>query len=140
MMGNYSYGNLMYDYRLEINLEDMVEQILRHIGADGADWYFDDTKLVIEGTDKCRYKHWHCDATRYEPSEDDTELLGSMNEKDIEQAVSEAISVFKDEIKHKYISELTIHEDSFEYEADEQDPDAAYEAWRDRQLEDWDDR
>lgn len=134
-MGDYSYGNLRYQYKINIDLEDLIDKILAKIGVEGEDWYLDDTSLVIEGWDKCRYKHWHCDATRYEPSEDETEIFDSLDDKDIEQAVSDAMMEFKEYIAHKYISTVDIDEESFEYEPDEPDPDRAYDEWKDRQLE-----
>lgn len=136
-MGNYGYGDLHYDYKIKIDLEDLVDKIMAKIGVEGEEWYFDDTSLLIEGTDKCRYKHWHCDATRYEPSEDETELIGSLDEKNIEAAVSDAIMEFKETLSTKYISEVDIDEESYEYEPDEPDPDRAYDEWRDRQLENY---
>lgn len=134
-MGKYSYGNLNYKYKIKIDLEDLVDKILAKIGVENEEWYFDDTYLHIEGWDKCRYKHWHCDATRYEPSEDETELIGSLDDKDIELAVSDALVEFKETVSSKYISEVEIDDESFEYEEDEPDPDRAYDEWRDRQLE-----
>ena len=134
-MGNYSYGDLRYEYKINIDLEGLIDKILAKIGLEGEDWYLDDTSLVIEGWDKCRYKHWHCDATRYEPSEDETELFDSLNDKDIEAAMSEAITEFKETLSQRCISTVDINEESFEYEPDEPDPDRAYDEWRDRQLE-----
>lgn len=134
-MGKYSYGNLNYKYKIKIDLEDLVDKILAKIGVESEEWYFDDTYLYIEGWDKCRYKHWHCDATRYEPSEDETELICSLDDKDIELAVSDALIEFKETVSSKYISEVEIDEESYEYEEDEPDPDRAYDEWRDRQLE-----
>ena len=134
-MGNYSYGDLRYEYKINIDLEDLIDKILAKIGVEGEDWYLDDTSLVIEGSDRCRYKHWHCDATRYEPSEDETEMFDSLSDKDIEQAVTDAMTEFKEYIAHKPISTVDIDEKSFEYDPDEPDPDAAYERWRDREFD-----
>lgn len=134
-MGNYSYGDLRYKYKINIDLEDLIDKILSKIGVEGEDWYLDDTSLVIEGWDRCRYKHWHCDATRYEPSEDETEMFDSLSDKDIEQAVTDAMTEFKEYIAHKPISTVDIDEKSFEYDPDEPDPDAAYERWRDREFD-----
>lgn len=136
-MGGYSYGNLHYNYKIKIDLEDLVDRILDKIGVSGEDWYFDDTSLVIDGSDKCRFKHWHCDATLYDPAEDDTELIDSIDDKDIEKAISEALDEFKKYIDHKCISEVEIDEDSYEYEDDGPDEDAIYDEWKDRQLEGW---
>ena len=137
IMGNYSYGTLEYKYKIKIDLEDLVDKIMAKIGVEGEDWFFEDTSLYIEGQDKCGYKHWHCNATRYEPSEDETELIGSLDEKDIELAVSDAITEFKETLASKYVSEVEIDEESYEYEPDEPDPDREYDEWRDRQLEDY---
>lgn len=134
-MGSYSYGNLNYKYKIKIDLEDLVDKIMAKIGVEGEDWYFDDTSLFIEGWDKCSYKHWHCNATRYEPSEDETEMFDSLDDKDIEQAVSDAMMEFKEYIAHKPISKVDIDEESFEYEPDEPDPDVAYDRWRDREFD-----
>ena len=134
-MGNYSYGDLRYKYKINIDLEDLIDKILTKIGVEGEDWYLDDTSLIIEGWDRCRYKHWHCDATRYDPSEDETEMFDSLDNMDIEQAVSDAMMEFKEVISQKYISQVDIDYESFEYEPDEPDPDAAYERWRDREFD-----
>lgn len=135
MMGNYSYGDLRYKYKINIDLEDLIDKILAKIGVEGEDWYLDDTSLVIEGWDKCRYKHWHCDATRYEPAEDETTMFDGLDEKDIDQAISDAMMEFKEVISQKCISQVDIDYESFEYEPDEPDPDAAYERWRDREFD-----
>lgn len=135
-MSGYSYGNLRYDYKITINIEGLVDTILDKIGVSGEDWFFDDTHIVVEGSDKCRYKHWHCDATRLDPPEDETEMIDSLADVNIEQAVIDGINEWKEYLlsSHKEISECEIDEESFDYEPDEPDEDAIYDAWRDRQL------
>ncbi len=135
-MGEYSYGNVHYDYKLSIDISDLVAVIMDKLGAKDEDWELDDTNIVIYGSDKCRYKHWHCDATYYEPAEDETELLDTINEKDIDNAILNALDYFKEIIKTKSIYEIDIDEDNLEYELDEPDPDAAYDKWKDSLLED----
>ena len=134
-MGSYSYGDLRYKYKINIYLEDLIDKILAKIGVEGEDWYFDDTCLIVEGRDKCRYKHWHSDATRYDPAEDETTMFDGLDEKDIDQAISDAMMEFKEVISQKCISQVDIDYESFEYEPDEPDPDAAYERWRDREFD-----
>ena len=138
-MGGYSYGDLHYDYKITIDIEGLVETILDKIGVSGEDWFLDDTNIVIEGSDKCRYKHWHCDATRLDPPEDETEMIDSLVDVNIEMAVIDAINDYKTDLlckQKKLIADVDIDESSFEYEVDEPDPDRAYDEWRDRMLED----
>lgn len=134
-MGKYSYGDAHYNYRLTINIEDLVTAIMDHLDIKGEDWELDDTNIIIEGSDKCRYKHWHCDATYYEPSEDETELIGTMDEKDLDNAILDALEQFKETVKTKAIYEVDIDEDSIDCAPDEPDPDAAYDRWKDSFLE-----
>ncbi len=136
-MGGYSYGNLRYNYKITIDIEGLVDTILDKIGVSGEDWYLDDTYIVVEGDAKCRYKHWHCDATRLDPPEDETEMIDSLADVNIEQAVIDGINEWKEYLlsSHKEIFECEIDEESFDYEPDEPDEDYEYDCYRDRMLE-----
>lgn len=122
-MGKYSYGDLRYKYRIKINIEELIDKIIDSLDLSYDDWYFEDSNLCIEGHEKCRYKHWHCDATRYDPPEDETELINSVDDINVEKAVLNAIEEYIEELNtpHKYISECEIDEDSYEYMPDERD-------------------
>lgn len=134
-MGNYSYGNAYYDYKLTISIEDLVTSIMDNLNIKGDDWELDDTNIIIYGSGKCRYKHWHCDASQYDPSEDETELIGTIDESNLDEAILDALEQFKEAVKTKNIYEIDIDEKSIDCEPDEPDPDVAYDRWKDSLLE-----
>lgn len=134
-MSGYSYGDLHYDFELKIDLGVLIDKFISKLGVDCDEYWMDDNELTITGTGKCRFKHWHCNATYYDPPEDETELIDSLYDKDIEKALSEALDEYKEHIASNCVSDVTIDEEPYEYEADEPDPDRAYDEWRDRQLE-----
>ena len=117
-MGKYTYGDLEYKYKIKIDLEDLIDKIINALDVSYDDWYYEDSKVCIEGHEKCRYKHWHCDATRYDPPEDETELIGSIDDMNIEKAVIDAVEEYKSWLitSHKYISECEIDEESYDYQ------------------------
>ena len=131
------YGKLYYRYKLKIDLEELIDKIIEKLDAGYDDWYFEDSKLVIEGTDKCGYKSWHCDATLESPAEDEIDLIDSIDDKNIEKVVLDAVSDYKEWLlkTNKCVAECEIDEDFYEYLPDEPDADAIYDAYRDRMLE-----
>lgn len=133
-----SYGELKYKYKIKIDLEGLVDKIIEKLDVSYDDWYFEDGTLHIEGREQCRYKNWHCAATMLDPEEDETDLIGSVDDKNMEKAVLDAVSEYKEWLSttKDYIAECEIDEDSYDYIEDEPDPDLEYDRWRDRQLED----
>lgn len=136
-MGKYTTGKLKYSYKIKIDLEQLMESIVGKLGIEFDEYYLEDDALIIAGTEECGYKHWHCSATLESPAEDETDLIDSVAEKDIEQAVIDGTEEFRQWLidSHKYISECEIDENSYEDLYDEPDEDDAYDRWRDEQLE-----
>lgn len=133
-MGSYSYGKAKYNYNLSINLEGLVDAILEKIGISGEDWHLDDNNasLVIEGGGSCRYKNYYSPATYYDPPEDETELIGAIDEIDIDKAIIDGLEAYKEIVKTQSVYDLEIDEDNIDYEPDEPDEDAIYDEWKDR--------
>ncbi len=136
-MGKYTTGRLKYQYKIKIDLGKLMECIADKLGFEYDEYYFEDDKMVIAGTEECGFKNWSCSATLESPAEDETDLIDSVAEKDIEQAVIDGTEEFRQWLidSHKYISECEIDEDSYEDLYDEPDEDDAYDRWRDEQLE-----
>lgn len=133
-MGSYSYGKAKYNYNLTINIHDLVDEILEKIGISGEDWHLDDNSesVVIEGGGSCRYKNYYSPATYYDPPEDETELIGAIDEIDIDKAIIDALEAYKEIVKTKSVYNLEIDEDNIDYDPDEPDEDAIYDEWKDR--------
>lgn len=127
----YTDGILNYDYEVRIDLEDLIDAITGKLKAhmNDCEWDIDGDEVVIRATDTARFKHWHCDATLESPAEDDTELIDSINDCDVEQAVLDALHETE-----KIRIKVRIDEE-YDYSPNEPDEDAIYDAWKDRQLE-----
>ena len=137
-MGKTTTGWLKYNYKIQIDLEKLMESIVDKLGIEYDEYYLEDNKMVIEGTEECGYKNWYCRATLECPEEDETDLIDSVADKDVEQAVIDGMEELKKWLSepNHFISECAIDEDSYEDLYDEPDEDDdAYDRWRDEQLE-----
>lgn len=72
----YSYGHLTYHYKVEIDLEDIIDRIASKIGHmdDGYCWEVDGDKLIITAKHTTGYGRWTYAATLESPAEDELEL------------------------------------------------------------------
>lgn len=124
-------GELKYDYKIRIDLADIVERIAEKLKANiiDYDWECDGDEIVMDCSDSCGYKDTHYDATRYEPAEDDTELRGSIDDVDVEQAILDVLHETK-----RISTDVDVDYDDADFIVDEPDPDLAYELWKERGL------
>ena len=125
-------GLLKYNYTITVNMENLIDTIIGKLSEhiDDCDWETDGEYLIINATDTARFKHWHCNATLESPAEDETDLLNSIADADVEQLVLDALHEIK-----RIKTDVEIDED-YDFSPNEPDEDAIYDQWRDRQLED----
>ncbi len=132
---SWTRGTGRYDYTLSIDIEGIMNKILEKLvesklaveGRDGkpsADWEFDGTDLIINGTGKCEWKNWYCRATLEDPEENETHMSDTIEEHEFE--VSEIIKKVLDEVTVEDIYKLLrtcIDEESLDGDIYEPDPD-----------------
>lgn len=127
----WSRGTARYSYKVKIDLEDIVDKIIKQLPGDG-DWELDGTEIVLDCEAECNDKTWYCRATLESPEEYEIELLDSVDDVDVDQIV---LDVFRNIEKIPIECEIdqeSIEDVTPEYEPD---PDLEYEKWRDGDFE-----
>ena len=113
-----SYGQYTYHYKVEIDLEDIVDRIAGKIGHmdDGYCWEVDGDKPIISAKHTTGYKHWYYRQTLESPEENDMELIMvdgvsfSLESFDIAMAAStKALISFLLDIASTFIRHLLVH-------------------------------
>lgn len=86
-------GRMTQHVRLKIDLSTLIEMIMEKADSDcdNYDWEVDGDELEIMFVHTTGYKHYHCDATLYDPPEDDWELYDDAEDIQAERAVLEAM-------------------------------------------------
>lgn len=128
-MGSYSSVTAKYDYKVTIDLENLIDNIVSKFPGD-FDWELDGTEIVITGSAECRAKTWYCRATLESPEEYEIDLVNSIAELDIGKIVDEAMHN-----TDKMRVDCEIPDESIEVEEDEPDENDAYDRWRDSYYE-----
>lgn len=84
-------GHLTYNYTIEIDLEDVIDRIIKEIRGyvDDYEVDMDENKLVLKCTDFAYYKLYSSPATMLDPPEEDI-IFESIEDVDVEQAVLDA--------------------------------------------------
>lgn len=138
-------GTVTQKFRITLDIEKLTEYVIDNIlhqintdkdisSVDLDEYYLEDDSLVITGTYDTDFKSYYSPATRYEPAEEDMQrfYIG-------EDGVGLLDTLPEDIRKLIDISKVEEDEDDADYKdyVSEPDPDIAYDAWRDRQLEDY---
>lgn len=138
-------GTVTQKFRITLDIEKLTECIVDNIlhqiscdkdisSVDLDEYYFDGDSLEITGTYDTDFKSYYSPATRYEPAEEDMQrfYIG-------EDGVGLLDTLPEDIRKLIDIYNVEEEEDDAEYKdyVSEPDPDIAYDAWKDRQLEDY---
>lgn len=124
-------GIVNYKYNIKIDLENLIDAVIGKLKPhmDDCEWEFDGDQVIIYASDTARFKHWHCNATLESPAESEFNLIDSIEDVDVEQAVLDALhetTAIKTEVEI---------DDDYDFSPNEPDEDAIYDAWKDRQLE-----
>ena len=132
-MGKRSRESCTYDYKVTINMTNIVDEIIRRLpGSEGQDWELCGEKLIIYMNDDAIADCWHCRATLESPEENEVELINGVDVVDIDGSILEALHGIE-----KVDCDCEIDYDSIEIEETEPDPDRAYDEWKDRQFEEY---
>ena len=136
-MGRTQRNKCTYDYTVKIDLTPIVDEIIRRLpGDEGNDWEVEGDELIIYMSDTGMAEEWYCRETRESPAEYDLELQNSVDEVDIDKAIIEALHSVKNS---DGLINCEIDYDSIEvdYPDPYDDGDRAYDAWKDRQFEEY---
>lgn len=132
-MGRRSRESCTYDYKVTINMTNIVDEIIRRLpGTETSDWELCGEELIIYMNDDAIADCWHCRATLESPEENEVELINSVDEVDVDGSILEAFHSIE-----KVDCDCEIDYDSIEIEETEPDPDRAYDEWKDRQFEEY---
>jgi hypothetical protein len=132
-MGRRSRESCAYDYKVTINMTNIVDEIIRRLpGTETSDWELCGEELIIYMNDDAIADCWYCPATLESPEENEVDLINSVDEVDVDGSILEALHGIE-----KVDCDCEIDYESIEIEEYEPDPDRAYDEWRDRQFEEY---
>ena len=129
----WSKGNVTYGYKVEIDLNKLIDRIIDGLKGQDVDVDYDGGYVTIRMEHETSANVWHCAQTLESPAEWDVELVDSIADVNVQSIVEDAVH----SMKYEELKTRVEIEDSGEWiwEEDEPDYDRAYDEWRDRRWE-----
>lgn len=88
-----TYSEVKYGYRVNIDIEKVIDQIIESLPGDITDISFDEDVMTISGEHRVNCKHWTSPQTLESPAENEIELEYSIEDADVEGTVKEALKL-----------------------------------------------
>ena len=91
-MGKTVWTEAKYGYRVKIDIERVLDQIIEALPGGVDDVSFGEDEIIISGTHIASCRHWTSPQTLESPAENEFELEYGIEDMDVKEIVKEALS------------------------------------------------
>ena len=92
-MGKTVWTEAKYGYRVKIDIERVLDQIIEALPGGVDDVSFGEDEIIISGTHIASCRHWTSPQTLESPAENEFELEYGIEDADVEGTVKEALKL-----------------------------------------------